>query len=118
MWGIENRKNSAFNHVKIVPCFEFSDSRLKSANDINYGIVTYEYDSKNNPFLNLGLLGIEGLNKNNVTKETHSYENQTDQIYSYSYEYNDNNFPTKETYSSTSNGETYTYTNLYEYTTR
>jgi len=118
-WGIDTRKKSVFKHLNNRHQIQLTTTSLKAANDTKYGTTSYLYDTKNNAFLSVGFIaGVEGYNKNNVTKETYSWTGQADEINMYSYEYNDNNFPTKVSSTYSYDGATETEVTLFEYITR
>lgn len=118
LWYNDNLKNTDIKPFIDMNLLNANIFGLKGANDTKSGTATFEYDTKNNAYLSLGFpYGVNGLTKNNVTKETNSFETENDQIYTYNYDYNDNNYPTKSTVSYTNQDEvTETQITLYEYT--
>ncbi len=86
------------------------------------GYTKYEYDSKKNPFLTLGLGIFTGdvgsISANNYTKETVMDASSTiDNAHSknYTYEYNDKDYPIKETSKTFNNSVTKVTTYSYDY---
>jgi hypothetical protein len=119
-WYLGNMKSSVIKHLKSRHHKDLNVSGLKSANDTKQSTYTYMYDDKNNAFSSLGFWdGTEALNKNNVTKSTRSYAGQPDEVDTYTYEYNSDNYPTKSTATyPNGDGTTDTEIALFEYTTR
>ncbi len=68
---------------------------------------TYEYDSKNNPFYNVGIgvlfRDVELLSENNVTKQTNVSSDNITTVYENTIEYNSKSYPTKITETNTAN---------------
>ncbi|AXG67822.1 hypothetical protein KORDIASMS9_00004 [Kordia sp. SMS9] len=101
-----------------------TEKRYLDENDVLTGSTTYEYDTKNNI-----LKGLDNLNKwifpyadllgganNNITSRKEFDENGTLlRDFSYQYEYDSNDFPTKRIRTFTSNGTSTVKTNLYTY---
>ena len=92
---------------------------LKSVNDkIDY-TVNYEFDDKHNAFSSVGMswdVGIEIEAPGQVTKNNVKKASSGDSYVIYTYEYNDNGFPTKVSHiDGTESGGTATYTTVYEY---
>ena len=98
-------------NVITVMSYEFDLSTLSL---VLSGSVAFEYDTKKNPYRGIGLdyimIDPELMSKTNCTKMTQKDDQgvvQKDQSSNITYEYNDNNYPTKATDVSFDNSETY-----------
>ncbi|WP_337967814.1 hypothetical protein [uncultured Flavobacterium sp.] len=103
-----NNLRSEGEETGITGRYAFSNGNLSSVQSYNgtfESVITYEYDSKNNPRVNV--LGFDSLVdnnfgfgvKNNVIKRTSKNNNPNNVVetVTYTYEYDTNGYPTKRT---------------------